>query len=138
MTRIPEMEMEITSRTRGLWEKESGANHFIYTRPDYARRPSRGQQEKSGREGSRYADALWWMEPATVIPIESVSLFLFLSCSFARARVTLTHFVHVKAESSSRCLSLRRLVYSSSLNPYVSITVVTRDARPPAVRWNVR
>lgn len=34
---------------------------------------------------------------------------LSLSRSFARARVTLTHFVHVKAESSSRCLSLHRL-----------------------------
>lgn len=137
MTRIPEMEMEITIRTRDLWEKESGAitlfAHVPIMRGDHL-----GQQEKSGREGSRYADALWWMEPATVIPIESVPLFLFLSCSFARARVTLTHFVHVKAESSSRCLSLHRLVYSSSLNPYVSITVVTRDARPPAVRWNVR
>lgn len=75
------------------------------------------------------------MEPATVIPIESVpSLSLFRS--FARARVTLTHFVHVKAESSSRCLSLHRLsrvfVFFKPLRLYQRCGYTRRtSARPP-------
>lgn len=120
------MDMKIRSRTRDSRKNKLDARSLYLHRAflrhsDYARAIAySGQQEKSGRKGSRYADALWWMEPAMVIPIESgLSLSLFL---FAHARVTLTHFVHVKAESSSRCLSLYRLsrvfVFSKPLRLY--------------------